>query len=214
MARSVLERDDVIPLVAEVFRELGYEGASLNEITERTGIGKGSLYHFFPGGKEQMAAEILDHVDKWFVEHVFEPLERGEPCDGIANMWQSVDSYFGSGRRICLIGAFALDETRDRFAARIRTYFARWIEALRGALTRTGVEASVAGQLAEEIVGGIQGALVLTRGLGDGSIFSRSLERLARGLTPLLEVGDTGQVTRSLRFDDQRSVARRGAYDR
>ncbi len=86
MARSVLERGDVIPLVAEVFRELGYEGASLNEITERTGIGKGSLYHFFPGGKEQMAVEVLDHVDRWFVENVFEPLERGEPRDGIANM--------------------------------------------------------------------------------------------------------------------------------
>jgi len=29
--------------VAEVFQELGYEGASLSEITERTGVGKGSL---------------------------------------------------------------------------------------------------------------------------------------------------------------------------
>jgi len=70
------QRGDVIPLVAEVFRELGYEGASLNEITERTGIGKGSLYHFFPGGKELMVVEVLDHVDRWFVENVFEPLER------------------------------------------------------------------------------------------------------------------------------------------
>jgi len=61
--RTVLEKADVVPLVAEVFRELGYEGASLGRITARTRISKGSLYHFFPGGKEEMAAAILDHVD-------------------------------------------------------------------------------------------------------------------------------------------------------
>ena len=50
--RTLNERPDVIPLVAEVFRNFGDGGASLIRITEKTGLGKGSLYHFFPGGKE------------------------------------------------------------------------------------------------------------------------------------------------------------------
>jgi len=53
--RIVYERADIVPLLAEIFRELGCEGTTLRRITEKTGIGMGSLYHFFPGGKEEMA---------------------------------------------------------------------------------------------------------------------------------------------------------------
>ncbi len=48
----VTERSDVTQILAEIFREHGYAGASLSEITNRTGLGKGSLYHFFPSGKK------------------------------------------------------------------------------------------------------------------------------------------------------------------
>ena len=48
--------------LGEVFRAHGYEGASLTLITQATGLGKGSLYNFFPDGKEQMAAEVLAHA--------------------------------------------------------------------------------------------------------------------------------------------------------
>jgi AcrR family transcriptional regulator len=178
MARTVFERSDAITRVAEVFRELGFEGASLHEITERTGLSKGSLYHFFPEGKEGMAQEILADVDQWFVCEVFEPLECDEARAAIARMWQTVDSYFRSGRRICLLGAFALDETRDRFAKPIRLYFKRWIEALDGALVRAGVDAIIARSLAEDIVGGIQGSLTLARALKEDAVFSRTLARL------------------------------------
>jgi AcrR family transcriptional regulator len=178
MARTVFEKSDAITRVAEVFRELGFEGASLFEITERTGLSKGSLYHFFPEGKEGMAAEILSHIDQWFVREMFEPLERDEPHAAIAQMWKTVDSYFRSGRRVCLLGAFALDETRDRFAKPIKLYFKRWIEALDDALVRAGVDEATARPLAEDIVGGIQGALTLARALKEDAVFGRTLARL------------------------------------
>jgi TetR/AcrR family transcriptional regulator, lmrAB and yxaGH operons repressor len=176
--RKTFERADAIPLIAEIFREFGYEGTSLNRITQRTGLGKGSLYHFFPGGKEEMASSVLAHVDAWFAGHVFEPLEQDDPSSGIVAMWRATDDYFRSGRRICLVGAFALDETRDRFAGDIKNYFIRWIEALRGALIRGGRDPNSAGQQAEAAVIGIQGALVLARAIGDEGIFARALERL------------------------------------
>src|SRR5690348_16932169 len=52
MARVVAERSDVIPQLGELFRKHGFVGTSLSLITAHTGLGKGSLYHFFPGGKE------------------------------------------------------------------------------------------------------------------------------------------------------------------
>ncbi|HEY4201186.1 MAG TPA: TetR/AcrR family transcriptional regulator [Devosiaceae bacterium] len=190
MTRSVFEKTDVVPLVAEVFRELGYEGASMSHITARTKLSKGSLYHFFPGGKEEMAAEIVAHIDEWFVTEVFVPLESQEPRAALSHMWSAVDSYFRSGRRICLVGAFALDETRDRFATAIRSYFERWVAALRHALIRAGVEMQPAQALAEEVVVGIQGALTLTRALADEGVFIRTIERYRQRVTTALHEAD------------------------
>jgi TetR/AcrR family transcriptional repressor of lmrAB and yxaGH operons len=171
----VQERADVVPLLAEVFREHGFEGASLSLIGQRTGLGKGSLYHFFPGGKEEMAAAVLDEVERWFEANLFQPL-REEPNAPLAiqRMFQSVDAYFRSGRRVCLIGAFALGDVRDRFSQQISGYFMRWQEALADALCRAGREPA----LAEEAVAGIQGALVLARALDDQAVFDRALARL------------------------------------
>jgi AcrR family transcriptional regulator len=187
MTRTVFEKADAVALVAEVFRELGYEGASMSGITSRTRLSKGSLYHFFPEGKAQMAAEILNHVGAWFETEVFEPLDREPPQLALTRMWSAVDAYFRSGRRVCLVGAFALDETRDRFAGTIQEYFRRWIEALSGALARGGANEVDARQFAEECVVAIQGALTLARALDDDAIFGRTITTLTRRTASLLE---------------------------
>ncbi|MDT0123084.1 TetR/AcrR family transcriptional regulator [Paenibacillus sp. RRE4] len=193
MTRTVFEKSDVVPLVTEVFRELGYEGASLSKITARTRLSKGSLYYFFPGGKDEMVAEILTHIDQWFVKNIFEPLEKNEPLAAIDHMWQEIDTYFQSGQRICLIGAFALDGTRDRFATVIQQYFIRWIEALSAALVQTGVSKEIADQLSEEIIASIQGALVLSRALNDKSFFERTLANLSQRVSSYVSKSNSGQ---------------------
>ena len=181
--KLVAERAEVIPLLAEVFRTRGYEGATLSLISEATGLGKGSLYNFFPGGKEEMAREVLAHVDAWFTEHIYAPLLRTEDPDAaIAAMFLAVDGYFRAGGRVCLVGAMALDATRDVFAGRIRTYFVGWIDALAAALRRRGEPKVRARHLAESCVLEIQGALVLTRALDDREVFARALKASRRRL--------------------------------
>ena len=180
--RSVYQREDVLPLVAGVFRELGYDGTSISRITEKTGLGKGSLYHFFPGGKEEMAAAVLAEVDSWFTLNIFTPLHEQAAASAIPAMWQAVESYFHSGQRICLLGAFALDETRDRFASTISRYFSRWIEALTAALIRNGQQAASARENAQDAVLGIQGAITLSRAMNDLALFTAALVRLSQRL--------------------------------
>lgn len=182
MARTLLERADAIPLLGEAFRTWGFEGASLARITEKTGLGKGSLYNFFPGGKEEMAEAVLAEIDGWFETHVFAPLSTGEPKTAIAHMLKATGDYFRSGNRICLVGAFALDETRSRFASVINSYFSRWIAALARALERRGHTGQEAAALAEEAVLAIQGALVLSRATNDPAVFQRTLTRLGSRL--------------------------------
>lgn len=176
MVRTVYDRTSVVPLIAEAFREFGYDGATMSRITERTGLGKGSLYHFFPGGKDEMAVAVLAEVAAWFDEHIVVPLREHDPGVAIDGMWRAVEAYFHSGRRVCLVGAFALDQTRDRFAEAVAAYFTRWIDALAGAFARLGH--THARERAEDAVSGIQGAIVLSRALDDPRRFSLALARI------------------------------------
>jgi TetR/AcrR family transcriptional regulator, lmrAB and yxaGH operons repressor len=183
MKRSVSERTAIVPVLAEVFREHGFEGASLALISAKTGLGKGSLYHFFPGGKEEMATAVLDDIARWFEDNLFAPLKTGaDPRAAIRSMFRSVDDYFRSGRRTCLIGTFALDDVRDRFSTAIHDYFTAWREALADALDRAGKARPQAEALAEDVVVGIQGALVGARAFQDPALFQRALKRLERML--------------------------------
>jgi TetR/AcrR family transcriptional repressor of lmrAB and yxaGH operons len=185
MARIIAERADVIPMLAEIFREHGFEGASLAIITERTGLGKGSLYNFFPGGKEEMAAACLAEIDAWFENNMYRPLrEESDAEAAIAAMLAATDSYFRTGRRVCLIGVFALADIRDRFAATVNSYFRRWVDALASALQRAGWSAQRAAPAAEDAVAAIQGAIVLARALDEIAPFARCLDRLGEQLIP------------------------------
>lgn len=173
------DRDQLISDLGEIFREFGFAGTSLSEITARTGLGKGSLYHFFPNGKTEMAEAVLHNIDTWFQENVFIPLrESDDSLNGIFDMFDAVNTYFDSGNRICLVGAFALDNTRDQFLQDVSGYFTEWIAALAIALRRSGFTPAVAKSLAEDTVLGIQGALVLARSQDDPKIFIRTLKRL------------------------------------
>jgi TetR/AcrR family transcriptional regulator, lmrAB and yxaGH operons repressor len=177
--KLVHERADILPALTEVFRTYGYEGASLARITDHTGLGKGSLYNFFPGGKEEMAAAVLDGIDSWFQAHVFEPLRQHEdPHAAIDAMFEATDRYFHSGGRVCIVGVFALSDVRDRYEVRINGYFAEWRDALEAALRRAGKDEASARDLAEDIVAGIQGALVAARALDDVGLFGRRIARM------------------------------------
>lgn len=179
MPRTVAERADVLPVLGEVFREHGFEGASLSLIEKRTGLGKGSLYHFFPGGKEEMAQAVLAEIDGWFATHIFQPLREDEDAGrAIARTLKEVEDYFRSGRRVCLVGALALNDSRDLFARQIKGYFADWNAALAGALARAGHDRKTARALAEDALAAIQGGLVMARATNDPALFQRALARM------------------------------------
>jgi AcrR family transcriptional regulator len=183
MAKSVTERAELLIQLSEVFRAHGYEGATLALISQATGLGKGSLYNYFPGGKEQMAEEVLAAIDQWFVDHIYKPLRTtSDPAKGIADMFTAVDSYFRSGQRVCLVGVIALGASRDIFGEKVKVYFAGWVDALATALRRLGDERAVARRKSEQAVLEIQGALVLARAFDDPKLFARAIEESERRL--------------------------------
>jgi AcrR family transcriptional regulator len=187
MPRIIAERADAIPGLAEAFRAYGYEGASLSRITTATGLGKGSLYHFFPGGKNEMMAAVLADINAWFEANIFTHLTVADDlATAITTMFTAVTDYFRSGQRVCLVGVLGLGAARGVFADAIADYFSRWVVALRMALQAGGLASAAAQMLAEETVAGIQGAIVLSRALNDPEIFHRVTTRLQEKLLTAL----------------------------
>jgi len=70
--KKVLD-ETILKGLAEVFRSKGYEGASLKDLSEATGLKKASLYHRFPNGKSEMA---LVHTLKVACRHGLRALKK------------------------------------------------------------------------------------------------------------------------------------------
>jgi len=51
----------MLEATAQLVRERGYSGTSLNDILAASGAPRGSLYHHFPGGKDELVTEVTRH---------------------------------------------------------------------------------------------------------------------------------------------------------
>jgi TetR/AcrR family transcriptional repressor of lmrAB and yxaGH operons len=181
MARKALiENDELLDRLAGTFREVGYEGASLALLSQATGLKKASLYHRFPGGKEQMGAEVLQGAGKWLSAHVLEPLAGpGTPRARIEAMARELDVFYRGGEQACLLNLLSSPiGGKGPFSAAIRRLFEAFVAALEAVVAETGCQSTVARDRAERAVALIQGSLVLARGLGSGEPFQKMLKAL------------------------------------
>lgn len=173
MPTPLLSRGELLIRLQETFRRYGYEGASLSRIADATGLGKASLYHYFPGGKEQMAQAVIENLSRWFEDNVFIPLESVHPPrQRIVSMLETLGRHYENGNCACLPGLFALSEERTLFGEAIGQFFARWVGCLSQTLTDSGLARDIAQRRAHDGVERIQGALVLSRAFANGRAFA------------------------------------------
>ncbi|MDQ0078638.1 TetR/AcrR family transcriptional regulator [Arthrobacter oryzae] len=183
MPRTLLERSDAVRALAGVFRRRGFESSSLSVIQQEAGIGRGSLYHFFPDGKTDMARAVLDQVSDWFEDAVFAPLRSAtDAAEAVSAMTRAVADYFVSRENVCLFAAMTLGEEKETFAGEVKAYFVDWVDALAALLQRGGLTPGDAHENALDAVAMIQGGLIITRAYGDESTFLGVMERVERRL--------------------------------
>ncbi|MBW4661179.1 MAG: TetR/AcrR family transcriptional regulator [Drouetiella hepatica Uher 2000/2452] len=169
----------VIPQLMAVFRQYGYEGASITRFSEATGLKRASLYHYFPNGKEEMAAVVLDYVTQALKDQVLAPLDSDRPpIDRIRAMNQNIDAFYQHGQRDCLLALLSIGEAHELFQGQVQQALKLWIDGLATLLINTGITPATAHQRAEDAIVQIQGAIVLTRGLNNTATFERVLKQI------------------------------------
>ena len=174
-----MSKEQVIYQLIPVFRHYGYEGATVSRLSEATGLKKASLYHHFQGGKEQMAAAVLEYVANWLQENVFAPLKSDkEPRERIRAMSQGIDEFYHSGQNPCLLSVMSVGEADNLFHQQLEQGLKNWLDLLSKVVEETGVEPERARQRAEDALMLIQGALVLVRVTNDTKPFKRAIAKL------------------------------------
>ena len=179
MPPATLTRDQAIDRLMMVVRKYGYDGASLAELSKSTGLGKSSLYHHFPGGKDDMVRAVLDRLEAQLRDSLFAPLAGGgTPRRRLDEMVRTLDAFYRGGREACVLANLVLGSTRKRFHKQLSRIFEAWIEAIAGALADAGLARTLARARAEDAVLRIEGALVLAGAVADPSVFARTLRQL------------------------------------
>lgn len=183
MPPALLSREEVVERLMTVVRRCGYDGASLAELSKATGLGKSSLYHYFPDGKDDMVRAVLEHLEGVLRERVFTPLRASGPARRrVEQMVRTLDDFYRGGREACVLGNLVLGTSRTRFRRQLQAIFDEWIEALAVALTDAGLSKAVARARAEDAVIRVEGALVLAGGMDDVSMFGRALKQMPADL--------------------------------
>ncbi|WP_322763265.1 TetR/AcrR family transcriptional regulator [Frankia sp. Cr2] len=169
--RQTFDSDDVLTAVMHLFRRQGYQGTSLKDVEETTGLHPGSLYRAF-GNKDSIFRAALDaYVDRVVVRRVADHLERpDDPLGGISTYFTST---FNTGRTPdpgCLVTntaveSYALDELTSRGVR-------RGLDAIERGFTGAVARAQAAGQVpaaaqadrwGARLLVDYQGVLVLVR---------------------------------------------------
>lgn len=177
MALPTIDDNALAEALFEIFRCQGYEGATIAQLSEATGLKKSSLYHRFPNGKDDMAKVVINYVSKQLHAYIVKPLLDSQvlPETRFDEMLKTVKGFYADGRKNCLLNALSLGNPKDEINELLNSDYDAW----RNALIKLGMDAGMTQTEAESWSGqyliAVQGALVIQRLTGNGAVFENCL---------------------------------------
>lgn len=167
-----------------VFLRSGYAGASVARLAAATELGKASLYHYFPGGKEEMGRTLVREAVAHLQHRVFSHLGRGS--DPIAAICQTVDAfsdYVEGGSQNCLIAQFAQENAPVLDRAQISGQFDEWQRQLASRFEDLDMKPKAAMRAARSLTAQLYGHLLTANLLGEPKEFRRGVKRIKAELS-------------------------------
>jgi len=173
-ARGADTRRRVVTATSELFRHQGFAATGMKQIAEASAAPFGSVYHFFPGGKEELGAEVIRVSGQVYLDLIalfFDAADTAEAgtrdfFDGAAAVLRETD-YTDA----CPIATVALEvaSTSETMRAATAEVFESWIEDLTRRMQTAGVGAKRARELAVVGFSLIEGAFILSRATRDAT---------------------------------------------
>ncbi len=146
----------------------GLQGASFSQILEEAGAPRGSLYHHFPGGKDELVLEAIRLAGDRAVALLDRQTNRSavEIAQAFVELWRQVltRSDFGAG---CAVAAVTVAAETPQLRDRAGDVFRRWRTRLAELLEAGGIPAGRGPAFAAALIATCEGAVILSRGESD-----------------------------------------------
>jgi len=182
-AKGRATRARIVEGAAEVVRDLGVAAATLDDVRARTGTSKSQLFHYFPGGKEDLLLAVAQfEADRVLDDQ--EPLLSGLHSWEAWDQWRDavVERYEKQGE-FCPLGSLFLHAGYVTPAARavVAGLLRRWQASIAAgirALQAAGElpEAIEVDQVAAALLAGIQGGVTIMLATGDSAQLRAALD--------------------------------------
>jgi AcrR family transcriptional regulator len=161
-------KERIVGTTGDLFRRQGYTGTGLKQIVAEAGAPFGSIYHFFPGGKQQLAAEVIRTSGRAYQQLVEAILDQAP--DAVT----AVETGFAAAAETlvatdyadaCPIATVALEvaSTDETLRAATAEVFAEWVDSGTTRFERWGFAPADAHRLAIVLITSLEGAFVLCR---------------------------------------------------
>jgi TetR/AcrR family transcriptional repressor of lmrAB and yxaGH operons len=175
-------RRSLVRSATALFRRHGLAATSVADVCRRSGVTKGVFSHHFPGGRSELAGEVirqngLDVAAQLHATAASHPMPHaliGAIFDGYADLMTTKGPDFG-----CPIAAGAVDgDAGAEVGTAVRTAFRSW---------RAELTPPLDDDLAALVVAAVEGAILLARAERDPEVvrrIGRALAGLASGRAP------------------------------
>lgn len=159
-------RTKMLASAAEVMRERGASGVTIDAVLARSGAPRGSVYYHFPEGRTQILTEALRYSGDSITATIDAAASRGARAllREFIELWERLltDADFHAG---CPVVAAAIGSGEDDFqlSSEAGQILGRWCSALAQAFVNDGFNADDAASLAVMSISALEGAIVLSR---------------------------------------------------
>jgi AcrR family transcriptional regulator len=161
-------RADMVASAAALIGARGLNATSFAEVLADSGAPRGSIYHHFPKGKEQLTNEAIELVSERLLAYV-----RSGPVDTPTHV---LTHFFDLWRRVvvasnatagCAVAGVAVDTSGEPLLMdHVRDIFRRWVNEVASQLELSGMTPQQATSTARTALAAMEGALILCRAEG------------------------------------------------
>jgi AcrR family transcriptional regulator len=191
MASDTKER--ILESSGELFRRQGYMGTGVKQIVAEAGAPFGSLYHFFPGGKEELGAATIRRSGRLY------GLLLGEYAGPEVDLVTGIRAFFAGAAETlqetdyadaCPIATVALEvsSANEELRQACADVFEGWVAGGTERFVAEGIPRARAGELVIQMISALEGAFVLSRALRStepvelaGALIAGSIEAALEG---------------------------------
>jgi AcrR family transcriptional regulator len=161
-------KERILDATAELFRRHGYTGTGLKQIVANANAPFGSVYHHFPGGKQQLGAEVIERAGAMYFELVAGVINAApDLVTGVHDCFAGAAAVLAATdyADACPIETVALEVASTNDTLRIATadVFESWIEGLAARFRTERIDEATARALSIMVITMLEGAFVLAR---------------------------------------------------